>query len=254
MTQSRDPNSRRNAKIAAKEQAEQNQKITRYTIIGVGALLVLLLAAWGFNALMGNKGSEGTASGGTGSDGTASESDRGLASMDPAKRNGYYQLYPKMVIDSSKNYEAVVRTEQGDMTFKLYANLTPKTVNNFVFLANEGYYDNTMFHRVLANFMAQGGDPTGTGTGGPGYNFEDEIVPDLQFNKRGLLAMANAGPATNGSQFFITFAPTTHLDGKHTIFGELIQGDDVLGKIKLREPRTASGPGDLIKRIDIYEK
>ena len=110
------------------------------------------------------------------------------------------------------------------------------TVNNFVFLAREGFYNDTTFHRVLEGFMAQAGDPTGTGSGGPGYQFEDEIVPNLTFDRPGLLAMANAGPGTNGSQFFITFAPTDWLNGMHTIFGEVIEGQDVLNQITLRDP------------------
>ena len=252
MTQQKDPYNRRSAKAAAKQQEVQNQKMMQYTLIGLGALLGLVLLVWGIRSLMGNSGKEGGAT--TSGAGALINSERGLAAIEPAKRNNYYKAYPSMTIDSAKSYEAVITTEQGQMRFKLYANLTPKTVNNFVFLANEGYYDNTTFHRVLANFMAQAGDPSGTGAGGPGYSFEDEIVPDLQFDKRGILAMANAGPATNGSQFFITFVPTTHLNGNHTIFGELIEGDDVLSKIKLRNPDAASGPGELIKRIDIYEK
>ncbi|MCS7039854.1 MAG: peptidylprolyl isomerase, partial [Caldilineales bacterium] len=135
-----------------------------------------------------------------------------------------------MVIEPGKIYQAVLKTAKGDIVIELYADKAPRTVNNFVFLAREGFYDNTTFHRVIDGFMAQGGDPTGTGSGGPGYTFPDEIVPDLVFDRRGLLAMANAGPNTNGSQFFITFGPTPWLNGAHTIFGEVIQGDEVLDK------------------------
>jgi peptidyl-prolyl cis-trans isomerase B (cyclophilin B) len=115
---------------------------------------------------------------------------------------------PPMQIDSTKSYLAIIQTEKGDMVFQLYADKAPNTVNNFIFLAREGFYDNVIFHRVIANFMVQGGDPTGTGSGGPGYRFADEFHPALKHNKTGILSMANAGPGTNGSQFFITHVPT----------------------------------------------
>ncbi|MEM8860378.1 MAG: peptidylprolyl isomerase [Chloroflexota bacterium] len=174
--------------------------------------------------------------------------------MDPAKRDGYYRSAPADVLDSEKSYQAIIRTEKGDMTFQLYASNAPVTVNNFVFLANEGFYDGTMFHRVILNFMVQGGDPSGSGRGGPGYRFKDEFAPTLRFTKRGLLAMANAGPGTNGSQFFITHVPTPHLNNRHTIFGELIDGDDVLAAIEERDPMRASSPGNQVIRVDIVEK
>jgi peptidylprolyl isomerase len=140
------------------------------------------------------------------------------------------------------------------MRFNLFDDEAPLTVNNFVFLATQGFYDGTTFHRVLADFMAQGGDPTGTGSGGPGYAFEDETDNGLTFDRRGLLAMANSGPDTNGSQFLITFAPATHLDGDHTIFGELVEGDEVLSGISLRDPDTATEPGARIAEITIIEQ
>ncbi|MCA9921369.1 MAG: peptidylprolyl isomerase, partial [Anaerolineales bacterium] len=118
---------------------------------------------------------------------------------------------------------------------------------------NQGFYDGTTFHRVLQDFMAQGGDPSGTGAGGPGYEFADETDNGLVFDRRGLLAMANGGPDTNGSQFFITYGVTDWLDGNHTIFGELTEGDDVLSSLALRDPATATEPGELIERIDIVE-
>ena len=136
-----------------------------------------------------------------------------------------------MTIDVDKSYTATINTNQGSITVDLFAKDAPKTVNNFVFLAQDGFYDGVIFHRVIKNFMIQGGDPTGTGTGGPGYKFEDEIVPTLVFDRKGLLAMANSGPGTNGSQFFITTIPTDWLNGKHTIFGEVSQGQGVLDKI-----------------------
>ncbi|MCH8875475.1 MAG: peptidylprolyl isomerase [Chloroflexi bacterium] len=159
-----------------------------------------------------------------------------------------------MEIDPSKSYEAVFVTEIGDIRVRLFADQAPVTVNNFVFLANQGYYDNTTFHRVLPGFMAQGGDPTGTGAGGPGYTFEDEFDPDLQFDRGGMLAMANRGPNTNGAQFFITLAPTPHLNGLHTIFGEVVEGADVLSSLRLRDP--AANPdyeGDGLVSIEIIE-
>ena len=143
---------------------------------------------------------------------------------------------PAMEIDPSKTYEAVFMTEAGDFRVRLFAEQAPVTVNNFVFLAKQGYYNDTTFHRVLPGFMAQGGDPTGTGAGGPGYTFEDEFHPDLEFDRPGLLAMANRGPNTNGGQFFITYVPTPHLDGLHTIFGEVIDGAEVVNGLTPRDP------------------
>src|SRR3989441_13109924 len=127
---------------------------------------------------------------------------------------------PTGSLDASKQYTARIKTERGDIVVDLFAGKAPLTVENFVNLARAGFYDGTTFHRVIPGFMAQGGDPTGTGRGGPGYQFADEFDSELQFNKPYLLAMANAGPGTNGSQFFITVSPTTHLNFKHTIFGE----------------------------------
>ena len=182
------------------------------------------------------------------------ETERPLADMDPASRDGYYRAAPENMLKADKSYQAIIRTSKGDMTFQLYSSNAPMTVNNFVFLATQGFYDGTMFHRVILNFMVQGGDPSGSGRGGPGYRFKDEFVPTLRFTKRGLLAMANAGPGTNGSQFFITHVPTPHLNNRHTIFGELIDGDDVLAAIDERDPMRAREPGDTIVRVDIIEK
>ena len=184
--------------------------------------------------------------------GSPMQAERPLAELEPMQRNGYYDSYPETVIDSSKTYDAVIRTEKGDITVRLFADEAPKTVNSFVFLANQGFYDNLTFHRVMEDFMAQGGDPTGRGSGGPGYQFEDETNNGLLFDRPSLLAMANAGPNTNGSQFFITFVPTSWLNGKHTIFGEVTEGEEVLSQITRRQPGAAT-PGDTIERIDIYE-
>jgi len=161
---------------------------------------------------------------------------------------------PAMTIDPTRHYTAVFKTEKGDIKVELFADKVPNTVNNFVFLARQGFYDNTTFHRVIRDFMAQGGDPTGTGRGGPGYRFADEFHPALKHDSAGILSMANAGPNTNGSQFFITFGPTPHLDGKHTVFGKVVAGMDVLRSIRLREPQTDPRPGDRIETIVIEEK
>lgn len=160
---------------------------------------------------------------------------------------------PKMTIDIKKNYEAIIHTEIGDIALKLFSQDAPETVNNFVFLANQGFYDDTIFHRVIPDFMAQGGDPTGTGRGGPGYRFKDEFSSKLAHDKPGVLSMANAGPNTNGSQFFITYVPTPWLDGKHTIFGQLIEGMNVLEAIPPRDPISPEYPGIRISSIEIRE-
>lgn len=185
---------------------------------------------------------------------TAEQATRPLAHVPPAQRNNYYQAPPPMSIDVTKKYQATIVTDKGNIVLDLYADKAPNTVNNFVFLARQGFYDGTTFHRVIADFMAQGGDPTGTGTGGPGYKFADEFHPDLKHDGPGVLSMANAGPNTNGSQFFITFAATPWLDGKHTVFGRVTAGLDVLNSISLRDPQTATTPGDVVRRIDITEQ
>ena len=154
-----------------------------------------------------------------------------------------YSAPPPMTIDTNKKYTATIKTKKGDLVLELFASDVPVTVNNFVFLAREGFYDGTIFHRIIPDFMAQGGDPTGTGTGGPGYSFADEFTEHTHIT--GALSMANAGPNTNGSQFFITYTPQHHLDGKHSVFGQLIEGMDVLKKIK---------NGDTIIRITIEER
>ena len=172
----------------------------------------------------------------------------------PTERPKKWSSPPPMSIDLNKTYYVTFQTAKGDIKVQLFAKQAPKTVNNLGFLARAGFYDNTTFHRVLADFMAQGGDPTGTGSGGPGYRFEDEIDPSLQFDKPGLLAMANSGANTNGSQFFLTFVPTPWLNGKHTIFGQVVSGMDVLLSLSLRDPQTAKGPGDLLKTVVIEEQ
>ncbi len=161
---------------------------------------------------------------------------------------------PDMQIDPKKKYKATLHTEKGDIILQLFADKTPKTVNNFVFLAREGFYDNTIFHRVIANFMVQGGDPTGTGRGGPGYRFADEFNSSLRHDKPGVLSMANAGPNTNGSQFFITHVPTPWLDNKHSVFGQVVEGIDVLMAIPERDPMRPQNPGIKLNSVDISEE
>jgi cyclophilin family peptidyl-prolyl cis-trans isomerase len=158
-----------------------------------------------------------------------------------------------MTIDPKNSYFATFKTQKGDIVVELYPKEAPITVNNFIFLAKDGYYDDTTFHRVILGFMAQGGDPTGTGTGGPGYRFVDEFSPNLKHDSSGILSMANSGPGTNGSQFFITFAPTPHLDNRHSVFGKVIEGMNVLLSISPRDP-GADRPGDCVHAIEIEER
>ena len=153
-----------------------------------------------------------------------------------------YVAPPKMMLDPESDYHADFRTSQGDFRVRLLATQAPITVNNFVFLVQQGFYDGLIFHRVIENFMIQGGDPTGTGAGSPGYQFEDEIVPGLVFDAPGKLAMANSGPDTNGSQFFITTVPTPHLNGNHTIFGEITEGQSVVNAISRVETNARDAP------------
>ncbi|HEY5669632.1 MAG TPA: peptidylprolyl isomerase [Anaerolineales bacterium] len=161
-----------------------------------------------------------------------------------------------MTIDASKQYVAILHTEKGDITIELYADKAPLAVNNFIFLARNGWYDEVTFHRVMENFVAQAGDPSGTGFGTPGYAFSNEISPDLKFDKAGIVAMANAGPDSNGSQFFITYAPTPQLDGGYTIFGQVISGMDVAESLTPRDPSQALDlpPGDEIISVEIQER
>ncbi len=160
---------------------------------------------------------------------------------------------PQMVIDPKKHYKARIETDKGTMVVELFADKVPNTVNNFVFLAREGFYDGTMFHRVIKDFMVQGGDPTGTGTGGPGYRFGDEFSTTLKHNKPGVLSMANAGPNTNGSQFFITHVPTPWLDNKHSVFGQVVEGMDVLMSIPARDPSNRNAAAVKITKVTIEE-
>ncbi|MDQ3268172.1 MAG: peptidylprolyl isomerase [Pseudomonadota bacterium] len=152
---------------------------------------------------------------------------------------------PAMLIDPNKKYTVTVATERGKIVIELYPQHAPKTVNNFVFLAREGFYDGLIFHRVINDFMIQGGDPTGSGRGGPGYKFEDETSGNPLKHGTGYLSMANSGPNSNGSQFFITHSPQNHLDGKHTVFGKVIEGMDVVNAIN---------QGDVMTKVEISEE
>lgn len=163
-----------------------------------------------------------------------------------------YDAAPEMAIDTSKRYSAVIETDHGNITVELLTDVAPKTVNNFVFLAREGFYDGTTFHRVIPGFVAQGGDPTGTGRGGPGYRFEDELS-DVPFVE-GVLGMANAGPHTNGSQFYLMLGDAPHLTGRYTAFGRVTEGLDVVQAIRPRNPEMAREPGDQMKSVQIIEE
>jgi cyclophilin family peptidyl-prolyl cis-trans isomerase len=231
--------SKRRQEMQRKKEAQRRQ---RNMILG-GLLVIVIIAAAVYYFTRPAPGAEPAVS---------DVGERPLASVAPADRNEYYSQYPPMVIDTAQTYEAIISVQgKGDMRLTLFDDETPLTVNNFVFLANEGYYDGLKFHRVIEDFMAQGGDPTGLGSGGPGYQFEDEVDTGRSFDKRGLLAMANAGPGTNGSQFVITLVETPWLDGNHTIFGELTDGDDVLSNLTTDPTGQA---GDIIEQIVIIEQ
>lgn len=174
---------------------------------------------------------------------------------DPPPAVTQYASAPPMTIDVNKQYFATFKLAKGgEFVVQLFPDKAPITVNSFVFLARQGFYNGTTFHRVLEGFMAQGGDPTGTGLGGPGYQFQNEDN-DLKFDKPGVVAMANAGRDTNGSQFFITFAPADWLNGGYTIFGQVVSGMDVVNSITLRDPdQYPNYEGDVIESITIEEK
>ena len=155
-----------------------------------------------------------------------------------------YNAPPKMMIENDRTYAVKIETDRGTIELDLFPEYAPKTVNNFVCLARDGFYDGISFHRVIPNFMIQGGDPTGTGRGGPGYKFEDELTGDILSHETGALSMANAGPDTNGSQFFITHCPQAHLDGRHTVFGKVVKGQDIVDAIR---------QGDVMIKVTVAE-
>jgi cyclophilin family peptidyl-prolyl cis-trans isomerase len=222
--------------IEARQRAQKKQQTERTIQIIGGIVLVLIVVSIIWLVWSGGRSEE--------------------TATPPEQVVDQYSAEPPMSIDVNKQYFATFKLAKGgEFVVELFDDQAPKTVNNFVFLARNGFYDGTTFHRVLDGFMAQGGDPTGTGTGGPGYQFEDEISPDLTFDRPGLLAMANSGPNTNGSQFFITYDATPHLNGLHTIFGEVVEGMDVVNGITRRDPeQNPDFEGDAIETITITEK
>ena len=164
-----------------------------------------------------------------------------------------YDRPPEMALKPGHDYHAVFVTGKGTVRVRLFAEEAPETVNNFVSLARDGYYDGTTFHRVIKDFMVQGGDPTGTGSGGPGYRILDEFHPELRHDRPGVLSMANAGPNTGGSQFFITHVATPWLDDRHAVFGEVVEGMDAVYAIEERDPQRVREPGETIERVEIEE-
>lgn len=238
-----------------KEQSNSETDWKRWLWIGGGAVLVLAVAGILWFTV-----------------GPGTSSEKGVSMpAGPAERNGMYIAPPAMQIDPGHTYIATIETEKGDVVVELFADKAPNTVNNFVFLAREGFFDDTLFHRVLPGFMAQAGDPTGTGSGGPGYQFSDEFHPELKHDAPGILSMANSGANTNGSQFFITYEPTPWLDAYdpegnlrdcqrpdvscHAVFGRVIEGMDVVEALIPRNPsQVPDFPGDLIKTIRIDEQ
>jgi cyclophilin family peptidyl-prolyl cis-trans isomerase len=167
-----------------------------------------------------------------------------------------YTECPPMSIDPLKQYIATIQTEKGDIVLELFPDVAPLAVNSFIFLAENGWFDDVTFHRVIPGFVAQAGDPTGTGIGGPGYAFKNEITPELVFDRSGLLAMANSGPDTNGSQFFITYGSAENLNGSYTIFGEVIEGMEIAESLTPRNPTQGADlpPGDMIITVTIEER
>ena len=218
---------------AERARQQQQEKAIKWSA-GIVVALVVVAAAWGL--LSKQKQAAG-------------------AVESPAVTSKQYDVSPPMTIDVDRKYLATVEMAKGgEFVIQLFPDIAPITVNSFVFLAREGFYNGVTFHRVLEGFMAQGGDPTGTGMGGPGYEFPNEDS-DLTFDKEGVVAMANAGRDTNGSQFFITFGPADFLNGGYTIFGQVVEGMDVVNGITLRDPdANPDYPGDAILTITIAEE
>jgi cyclophilin family peptidyl-prolyl cis-trans isomerase len=232
------------------ERARMARNKQRTNQIIIGAVIVLAVAAVIWFVAFGQKPATPAADQPTAA---ASGGDSGGAN--PSGSGKQYAAAPPMTIDKNKQYTATFKMAKGgEFTIQLYPDKAPITVNSFVFLAREGFFNGVTFHRVLEGFMAQGGDPTGTGMGGPGYEFVNENS-DLTFDKAGVVAMANSGPDTNGSQFFITFAPADFLNGGYTIFGQVIDGMDVVNGITRRDPdQMPTFTGDAIESVTITEK
>jgi len=228
--------------IRAQKAQAQKAQLTQIGIV-VGVLVVVVAAFWAFGPKQQDTASQPAA--------TAENSQPVEAPQVTSKQ---YAAAPEMTIDVSKQYFANVKmVNGGEFVIQLYPDKAPITVNSFVFLARDGYFNGVTFHRVLDGFMAQGGDPTGTGMGGPGYEFVNEDS-DLIFDKPGVVAMGNRGRDTNGSQFFITFVPYPSLNGNYTIFGQVIEGMDVVNAITRREPTQADFPGDAMESVTITEE
>lgn len=236
--------------VKSKQRTTKNSQDTKIQIAGIAVLVVVVAAIiW---AVVSSQQSAQPAA-------TNSQPTQAAAQSQnpkPAQSGGKtYSAAPAMLIDKTKQYSALFKMAKGgEFVVQLYPDKAPITVNSFVFLAREGFFNGVSFHRVLEGFMAQGGDPTGTGMGGPGYQFVNEDS-DLKFDKPGVVAMANAGRNTNGSQFFITFVPTPQLDGGYTIFGQVTSGMDVVNGITRRDPnQSPKFTGDVIESITITEK
>ncbi len=235
-------------KLAARRAAERRRKRRQRIIAGAVAGL-MAVSGVALVGLMFLRGDEEEANP------MAQVACGGTVPAAAGQRKPTFPQPPEMQIDEQRSYTATMQTSCGAIELELFAKQTPVTVNNFVFLARQGFYDGVTFHRIIPQFMIQGGDPQGTGTGGPGYQFEDEIVKDLTFSERGLLAMANAGPGTNGSQFFITTSEPEHLNGKHTIFGRVTDGMDVVKQIEaVGSPEGTPTQTVYIESVTIEEK
>jgi peptidylprolyl isomerase len=231
---------------SSKSAAKSNPRLTNIQIAGIG-IIVVVVAAIIFAVVSAQKPSAAAANP------TTQATTSGSVPTPGAPKQ--YSAAPPMTIDQSKQYTATVKMAKGgEFTIQLFPDKAPNTVNSFVFLARQGFFDGTTFHRVLEGFMAQGGDPTGTGGGGPGYQFANEN-PTGTFDKAGVVAMANAGPNTNGSQFFITFGQAPLNGSDYTIFGQVTSGMDVVNAITRRDPQTnPTFTGDVMQSVTITEK
>ncbi len=238
------PNKKKMMEREVQLKAQQTERMIRV----IGLVVIALIVVAGIWFLIPKKGSQNQAPVSYGSTAAVCQP---FADIPVATQ--YSE--PPLKIDKNKQYFATVKMAKGgEFVIQLYPDKAPETVNSFVFLACKGYFNGVTFHRVLEGFMAQGGDPTGSGMGGPGYQFKNENS-DLTFDKAGVVAMANAGPDTNGSQFFITFGPTPQLNGGYTIFGQVISGMDVVNGIARRDPQqNPSSPGDAMETVTISEK
>jgi cyclophilin family peptidyl-prolyl cis-trans isomerase len=235
-------------KKPSKEESKKTERTIQYVAIAMIIIVIAIIAAPYVAKLYPKAGEESPAAV------TDLGSETACAVFDSIPAAPQYSEAPATLIDPSKQYFATFKMAKGgEFVVELYPAKAPITVNSFVFLACKDYYDGVTFHRVIEDFMAQGGDPTGTGSGGPGYSFVDE-PNDLVFDKEGILAMANAGPNTNGSQFFITYAPTAHLNGLHTIFGQVVEGMEVVKGLTRGDPQTPGFTGDVIETIAITVK